>query len=257
MAAPRFRVFNPAGALVVDRNAPGVYFLGRATHISTVQPSGDVNTLNGRNAGESLFEFTSALPVIPAIELKDGCVVRMSSKYGMSRSGNTLQIRLYCGTSTLDANGFATQVTPEVYMFGRVGSVGGLGLRLRDDAGNVTHAYTDSGPPPLWCRSRVSESGASLDLGSARSIASFGKPAALSWPRHSRVKHNWTSTTTRRSEEWDYGWRWSSSAPSSLYLAEAKSSQYRDNEAGPPKGSDSDVVTLRPSDTLILNATNL
>lgn len=257
MTSPRFRILNPSGFLIADRSAPCLHYKGKATLVQTVQPSGSVGSLTGRRAGYSQFQFTSSTPVFPVFQLPSGCVVAYDTG-GPPRSGDTWNIYVYCGNSTVDSYGFATQVAPEVYMFGPLaGAVSGVGLRLRDDSGNLTHAYTDTGPLPAWFKSRVSESGASLDLSTMRSIASFSKPAAVGFPLHTKTYENWTSSTDMRTTEWKYGWKWDASSPSQLALVEYTYWQNRDSAAGPPAGTDSTTYGLKPSDTLIMDASLL
>lgn len=257
MANTIFRVKNPAGTLVLDRNSPGVYYRGRAAFISTTAPSGSVGSLSGRRRGYSLFQFESATPVFAAVELKSGCVVRPVIE-GQHRVGTTWSFWIFCGTSTLDVNGFADQAVPEVYVFGYLESPpGGIGLRLRNDSGVVTHAYTDLAPRPAWFKGRVSDAGAGLDLSTARAIPVMAKPAAVGWPRYQRTQKDWISTTTMRQQEWEYGWAWNSATPGQILMSEVKTYQDRDPEAGPPRGADSDVITSRTSDTLILDAAPL
>lgn len=257
MATPRFRVLNGAsGTIIADSKAPGINYLGKANLISTTQASGSATSLVGKRNGFSTYEFDWPTMVAAAVELRSGCTVWVQSGSG-GRSGNTWRFFVHCGSDTLDADGFAQQVAPEVYCFGRLTSASGIGLRMRDDQGNLTHAYTDSGQSPMWFRNRLSEPGSgAVDTSTPRAISVMGKPAATGWPRHQRIRRNWSGTTTMFQEEWVYGWRWDAAAPGQVLLQPARSFRNRDNEAGPPRGSDSDVVTTRSSETLLLNAIN-
>ena len=247
MPTPTFRILNPAGNLVADRNAYSINFLGRATLTATVQPAGSAGSLAGRENGFSTYTFNSADPIFPVLELKSSHVVRLLN---CTRSGATWTIKVYCGTATLDSFGFATQAACEVYIFGRFASSGGLGLKLRNDAGTLTHVYTDTDGPPLWARSRVSEDGAAIDISSARSIAALSKPAAAGFAHHDKYTSQRISSSSYRNHEWLYGWRWDSASPSSLYLAETKIWQNGDTA---PFGT----TKIRPSETLIINAASL
>lgn len=247
MASPIFRVNNPGGALVVNRDGLGLNFLGRATYVSTTQATGSAGTLAGRENGYSTFTFTSSALIVPVVELKSGCVVRMLT---CLRSGSTWTIKVYCGNSTLDSFGFATQEACEVYIFGRFTSAGGIGMKLRDNSGVLTHVFTDSDGPPLWVRSRVTEAGGSIDTSTVRGIPSLAKPAAVGWPAHDEYQSQKISASSYRNHEWLYGWKWNAAAPSGLLLAQAKRAQFSDSG---PFGT----TKIRASETLIINASAL
>lgn len=257
MASPRFRVLNGnGGTIIADHKARGINYLGRATLISTTPASGSVGSLQGKGNGFSYYEFTWPSMVCAAVQLRSGCTVWMQVG-GTPRSGNTWRWWVHCGNDSLDVNDFAAQEAPELYVFGRMDSASGTGLRIRDDQGNLTHAYTDGPNPPLWCRTRLSETGGSVDTATARNIGLMSKPAALGWPRHRRIARTWTSAAAVRQEEWQYGWRWNATAPGQVLLLPAKAYQNRDPEAGPPPGNDSDIVTASSSETFLINAANL
>lgn len=245
MTAPTFRVIHPtAGTLLVDRNGVGLNFLGRATLTGTGAASGDPTTPGGRTAGVSGYSFTSAhQPYVAFVQLLSGYVTAITSA---ATGTGTMSIGVYCSASD-DADGFGIQTAPIVYVFGRLASASGIGLKLRNDSLVLTHAFTDTDGVPLYLRGRVTESGASIDTVSVRSIPSLGVQAAAGFPSH-LVGTTAVFGAYHLNTDWSYGWRWNGATGLSLVPYR----KFKRRNDGPIAYNDP-----FPSETLLLEAAAL
>lgn len=157
-----------------------------------------------------------------------------------------MSVGVYCSASD-DADGFGVQTAPIVYIFGRLGSASGVGLKMFDDAGVLTHAYTDTDGVPLYLRGRVSESGSAIDTYSVRVVPSLGVQAAAGFPAH-------LESTTQTfgayyiNTELRLGWRWNGSTGLSL----VRYRRFKRRDDGPVVYSDPFA-----SETLVLEAASL
>lgn len=248
MTAPRFRVLGNGGALVADRNAFGLNFLGRATLVSTTQASGVPEVPDGRRAGYSTFSFAHAGPILPAAELRTGKTVAV---LGCTQSGSTWTITVHCGGAASDWDDstaqFHTQYGLEVYVFGILTSASGVGLRLRNDSGVLTHVFTDTDGRPLYPRGLVTEDGSAIDTTTVRTIPSLAKPAAIGFPGH--VQRSATAVgLAYRNRERRLGWRWDGSTG----LALSAQTRWLHDEDGAIT-----TTWVRPSNTFIIDAQGL
>lgn len=244
MTSPALRIVNAAGTLILDRNARSLNFLGKVAAGSgtTTAATGNISTTTGRLAGYTDYSFTSAVgtPVLAFVAVPAGRIVRCASQIV---TGSTMDVRVYCGDDPNDVNGFQQQYQTDVYVFGLLSSATGVGLKLRDDAGNLTHVFTDTDGVPLYPRGRVTESGASIDVISTRTIPSLTKPAVCGFPNPTRITDQSLGGGQYRHTNWSYGWKWAGST--GLVLAEYRELVWTDDGPAPitsPAASESILI---------------
>ncbi len=199
MTAPLFRVISPAGNLVADRYGFGLNYLGKATLVATAQPTNDGQR---GDAGYSTYSFTapSAL-IVPFFSIPAGRTVFLKS---MLYSAGAWIIQVYCGATPNDSLGMQTQYGDvEVFVFGRLTTASGVGLKMRDDAGVLTHVFTDTDGRPLYPVGRLTVADADLSM---RSIPVLTKPAVCGFPGAEKFTSESVGGGFYRNRIWEYGW---------------------------------------------------
>lgn len=125
---------NANNKLVLSTDALLPCYLGRATHVSTQQP-----TQVGGGPGPPLEQYGFSTytithvgdTLIPFIRFQGNRSVQLLS---MSKSGSTWTLRVYCGDTPVSSEGFETQYVAEVYCWGVPQTVSGFGLALYNPA---------------------------------------------------------------------------------------------------------------------------
>lgn len=186
MSSPILRVTNPAGGLVLSsRSSFGLNYIGQATPFSLTQASGNATNDGGRSAGSSVYRIASVNRPVPFFRLLTGHTIRVNSVTNIG--GNTWEINVYCGNSaSVDSDGFETQAYTTVYCFAVPTSHSGVGLRIRDDAGNLRWSVTDTSGRLLYLKGSFSLAGTAGELDTDSSIPSLAVPALLGTPSSRR-----------------------------------------------------------------------
>lgn len=151
------KIVNPSGEVVLSSDTYFPVYLGRATLVSTTQPTAVGSSSTGTGTGgSSTLTFTYAGQIVPVLGLPAG---RNGMILGCSRSGSTWTIRVSHsdGASITDITSPAFQMlvqsTPTVYVFGFPTSIGGtFGGAIWDAAGNLIGDLTRQ---PLFVRQRL------------------------------------------------------------------------------------------------------
>lgn len=159
------RFTNGADELTFSDDAWHPKYLGKATYVSTTAPATSGDTTD---YGYQTYTITYSGQIVPVLKLTN---TRFTRLMGMSQSGSTWTITLINTSSTLDARGFGTQFTTDVFVFGfPLSPVGPAGMLLFRADGSLA---ADLSTRPLSFRHR-------LALGSG--AASIAVPAALTVP---------------------------------------------------------------------------
>jgi hypothetical protein len=125
------KIENPTNELVLSDDGFVAGFVGKASLVGTSQA--DKSNLLDMFGGGSSFSITFAGQIVPVLKLNSTYSGRIG---GFSRSGDVWTIgTINADTSSIDADGFTTQVAPEVYVFGIPDSVTGYGMALFTPAG--------------------------------------------------------------------------------------------------------------------------
>lgn len=224
MTAPFFRVIGPTGTLVCDKNTVSVNYLGKATYQSTTQATGSV-LLGGKGYGFATYKLTTSItPVLPFITLPLDRSVRLMD---MTYSAGVWTFNVYCGTSSVDADGFQiVDNAVDVYVFGRLTSAGSVGLKMRDDAGVLTHVFTDTDGPPLAAMGQVSLT--AVDT-SAHAIPVLTKPAIIGMPQSERVDGPSIAGGKFDDQTWMYAWERRTGDVNNIYQKLVYNNRVRDD----------------------------
>lgn len=186
MSSPILRINNPAGGLVLSsRSSFGLNYIGQAAPFSLTQPTGNATNSLGRRAGNSTYRITSVNRPVPFFRLMTGYIIRINSVTNIG--GNTWEINVFCGNaSSTDSDGFETQAYTTIYCFAVPTVHTGVGLRIRDDAGNLRWSVTDTSGRLLYLKGSFSLAGSAGELNADSSIPSLVAPALLGSPSSRR-----------------------------------------------------------------------
>lgn len=175
-------------------------YLGKATWQSTTQPgTGTVHSSNG----SSTYTITWAGDIIVAVAVP---FLGYACLLSMTQSGSTWTIKAFCSAGASNSLGFDTQITADVYVWGRPTSTSGWGLAIYDASGNLTG---DLSRPPLSFKERVSFTSSSSS--DTQTITSYSKLAVIGSPRLSQfTSSNVGGSTPWLNREWMGAWTWAS-----------------------------------------------
>jgi hypothetical protein len=140
------QIVNPSGELVLSSDAYLPVYLGRATLVSTTQPTSSGGSTGIGSGGISTFTFSYSGQIIPVLQLPPGA---LGGIYKCSQAGSTWTIlaSFTDGAQISDA-GLASfsmylQAPPTVFVFGFVNSLGGsFGAAIYNAAGQLTGDLT-------------------------------------------------------------------------------------------------------------------
>lgn len=186
MSSPILRVLNPSGGLVLSARASfGLNYIGQATPVSLSQASGTATSSGGRQAGGSIYHVVSVNRPVPFFRLIPGHIIRVNAVNNIG--GNTWAINVFCGnTASTDSDGFEAQTYTTIYCFAVPASDSGVGLKIRDDAGNLRWAVTDTSGRLLQLKGSFSLTGVTGELNADSTIPSLAVPALLGSPSSRR-----------------------------------------------------------------------
>ena len=223
-----FRVLSPGGGIVCDRNAYSLNYLGKATLTGVNQATGNQTTGAGRQLGFVTYQFATPInPVMAFVSLPfDRTVYIEASSY----AGGVHTFGLYCQGSPVADGTFSTNYgDAEVFVFGRLSASTGVGLKLRNDAGQLTHVFTDIDGAPLRLTGSVFDN--SADISTPKAIPAMAKPAIMGWSsswRNQIVRAGaFTDNYVRR-----YGWTRRGGEPNTVYLNDVLIWRFRDDGGG-------------------------
>lgn len=211
-----FRVLSPNGTgLVCDRNAYSLNYLGKATLQSVNQADGNQLTGAGRKLGFCVYTF--ATPINPVMAFVSMPFDRTVYLEAAGFSGGVHTFGLYCQGAPVADGTFSTNYgDAEVFVFGRLTTASGVGLKMRNDAGQLTHVFTDTDGPPLRLTGSVFDG--TTDIVTPKAIPAMSKPAIMGWSSSTRIQivsagsgffHNYV----RR-----FGWTRRAGQPNTVYL---------------------------------------
>ncbi|MED5596134.1 hypothetical protein [Janthinobacterium sp. P210006] len=133
------RISNAMQELVVHSESRGTECIGKATlsHVEQPSTSGGVRT-----AGYSRYTFTSARPVLWAVDLPLG---RRVGIVGTGYKNGVYTIGAYCGGNP-DYAGFDQQYAVDIWAFSTISAASsrgssGFGLLLRNSNGAIAHDF--------------------------------------------------------------------------------------------------------------------
>ena len=124
--------YNNGGQLTLSSESVTYGYIGKATHVSTV-PAGSTGTDDGN--GYTTYTINWAGPIVVALPVLTNATTAL---LGMTQSGSTWTISVFCSGGSVDSLGFDTQRVAEVFVFGRPVSVSGYGMALYNAAGQLT-----------------------------------------------------------------------------------------------------------------------
>lgn len=211
-----FRVLSPnGGGVVCDRNAYSLNYLGKATLTGVNQASGNQNSGGGRQLGFVTYQFATPInPVMAFVSLPfDRTVYIEASSY----ANGVHTFGLYCQGSPVADGTFSTNYgDAEVFVFGRLTSAVGVGLKIRNDAGQLTHVFTDIDGPPLRITGSVFDN--SADINTPKAIPTMVKPAIMGWSTSERFQITAASSGMKNNYVRRFGWVRRSGEPNTVYL---------------------------------------
>ena len=151
------KITNPSGELVLSSDTYFPVYLGRATFVSTTQPSGVGSASTGTGTGgHSTLTFSYAGQIVPVLVLPSGF---RGAIYACTQVGSTWTISAsYTDGSTVTdltspAASMYIQSAPTVFVFGFPLSLGGAyGMAIYNAAGALVGDLTRQ---PLVIRQRV------------------------------------------------------------------------------------------------------
>ena len=209
MAAPLLRIIGlpslvPSGGLVIDSNGNSLNYIGKAAVQTVTQPTVGANT--GTTGDVSYLVNRGAETFcVPFITVPAGRVVYpISVAAAVVSSVNKWRIVIHCG-GTPSSSGFLTQYSDaEVFCFARLTTASGIGLKLKDAAGVLTHVYTDTDGRPLVVRSTINQSGA--DFTDQPVASDILKPAFYGFPVSQRTAFTSLGGGLYRNTAYEFGW---------------------------------------------------
>lgn len=180
---------NPSGKLVLSSDGIIPGYLGKATLSSVTQN-------DTTNAGFSTYTFSHAGPIIPVVKLQS---TRQTFLQSYTQSGSTWTIIVYNGGSPSIDNGFDTQYSTDVYVWGLPVSVSGYGGAIYDGSGNLKG---DLLKRPLDIKARIDWDSSTVS-GSISGITTPGIIGSLSdWQR--AVTGSGTFVVRINAASWNY-----------------------------------------------------
>jgi hypothetical protein len=130
---------NNSGGLTLSSDGRVYGYLGRATHVQTIQPPGPMSGTLGwpslADCGYSVYTFNWAGPIVVALPVKTN---GSTAVLEMFQTGSTWTIHVHKGTGVTNAIGFDMQEVTEVYVFGMPTAATGFGVAVYNSAGNLT-----------------------------------------------------------------------------------------------------------------------
>lgn len=248
MSNPLLRIVNPAGGLVLaSRSSFGLNYIGQAAPISLQQPNGTATSGGGRTAGGSIYHIVSVNRPVPFFRLIPGHTIRVNNLENIG--GNTWAINVHCGNGgSLDSDGFETQTYTTIYCFAVPTVHTGIGLRIRDDFGNLRWSVTDTSGRLLFLKGSFSLAGTAGELDTDSTIPSLAIPALLGSPS-SRRQNSLPAGSLFDNRQLRFGFRQINSTTvrqASYFLR-----KWRDD------GDVTNISSAQPLDVMVIDAAGL